>query len=424
MHNDSSIKAAELRLRQAALSKLINSLSWKAAIVRPSPVDAERTVWVVDIRKLDWDRHDLWRKVLALYPYGLKHNRYPDDAKVREAAKKIHEMAGTTLPAVRADWFIATASRPPLYHDLLRLPDTAGELEALLKVDVRDNFRRNQLARAGFTSSGVSVHNRMVERHEAAHGAYWLSFDSNSSDGESSFVRFPLGPRFKGNPFADKAFVHAGGEIIFHLPNGLQGYLLVDDKGKRIDRGPIAVVRDKTETAGSVEVVNGLSCMSCHKHGMIKDFSDIVRANTRLGGESLDKVRELYVTDKEMKKLLDADEAQFLRGLERATGQFLEVGKGPDSAITDFPEVIGPIARSYLLREVDAATAARELEIKDKATLEAAIKANDRLRRLGLLPLAQGNTIKREVWESRAGLISPFQETALALKLGSSSLEK
>jgi hypothetical protein len=63
---------------------------------------------------------------------------------------------------------------------------------------------------------------------------------------------------------------------------------------------------------------------------MIKDFKDVVRAGTRLGGDPLDKVRELYVPAREMNALLDRDEEKFLRALDRATGLFLKVGKGRD----------------------------------------------------------------------------------------------
>ncbi len=237
-------------------------------------------------------------------------------------------------------------------------------------------------------------------------------------------MRFPLGPNVKSNRFADEAFEHAGGEIIFNLPNGLQGSLLTDAKDNRINEGPTEVVRDKSETAGSVAVVNGLSCMSCHQHGMLKDFTDIVRASTRVGGDALDKVRELYVPTKDLAALLDKDEDRFLRALDRSTGLFLKIGKEKDRDIKDFPELIGPIARSYLLKEVDAASAARELGIEDKAVLETAIKTNKRLIRLGLLPLARGGTIKREVWESLEALYSPMQEAARVLELGTPQREK
>ena len=67
---------------------------------------------------------------------------------------------------------------------------------------------------------------------------------SSRSEGTGNLFRFPLGPAFADNPFPNQAFEHAGGEIIFNLPNGLQGYLLVDAKGDRIDAGPIDIVGD------------------------------------------------------------------------------------------------------------------------------------------------------------------------------------
>ena len=40
------------------------------------------------------------------------------------------------LPFVRADWFVFAASRPPLYHDVLGLPEIRSELEKRLEIDV------------------------------------------------------------------------------------------------------------------------------------------------------------------------------------------------------------------------------------------------------------------------------------------------
>ena len=65
------------------------------------------------------------------------------------------------------DWFIATASLPPLYHDILDLPETDRELEERLEVNVVENIRNapgKRVWRAGFNDSGVSNHNRVVER--------------------------------------------------------------------------------------------------------------------------------------------------------------------------------------------------------------------------------------------------------------------
>ena len=51
---------------------------------------------------------------------------------------------------MRADWFVAVASRPPLYHDILQLPRSEGELEKMLRVDVLENIRQERAVRAGF----------------------------------------------------------------------------------------------------------------------------------------------------------------------------------------------------------------------------------------------------------------------------------
>jgi mono/diheme cytochrome c family protein len=424
LYNNPAVSGQDLRLYEAALAKLLNSLSWKRAVVVPQPVDEQRTVFVVDVRKLDWDRHNLWLEVLKAYPYGLKHQDYPDDDATRKTAEDLYELAGTELPDVRIDWFIATAARPPLYHTLLQLPKDARELERRLSVDVRQDFLNDDLARAGFTASGISRHNRMVERHESHFGAYWKSYDFKSDDGTANLNPFPLGPKFEGNTYNDQAFEHAGGEIIFNLPNGLQGYLLVNAKDERIDEGPVDIVRDKTETSGSVAVVNGISCMSCHQHGMIKDFKDGVRLGAALKGQPRDKLRKLYAEPAAMTGLLEEDESRFLSGLDRATGLFLKVGTDAKKDIQEFPEEIGPLARLYKNREVGAAEAAYELGFKDADTLKTVIESNGELARLGVKALSQGGTLKREFWESDKGLTSVFQETARILRRGTPQRER
>src|SRR5262249_28963206 len=140
------------------------------------------------------------------------------------------------------------------------------------------------VVRAGFNGSGVANNNRLIERHEASYGAYWKSYDFAPLDGPDRDFRdlfqHPLGPAPAPN-----AFRHAGGEIIFNLPNGLQGYMLVDADGKRIDKAPTNVVKDVKQRDGAV--VTGVSCMSCHVKGMIAKDDQIrpsVEKNPRAFG--------------------------------------------------------------------------------------------------------------------------------------------
>lgn len=415
LYNNPAVPEADLYVYRAALSKAINSLSWKHRIVLPRAVDREQTLFAVDIRKLDWDRDNLWYEIMQAYPYGLRYRNHPDPT-LQKLDEDITERTGCELPLVRADWFVATATRPPLYHRLLRLPASATELERQLDVDVRANFLRDELARAAFAQSGVSGQNRLVERHDARYGAYWKSYDFKVDNPLSNLTQLPLGPRFHANPFADQAFEQDGGEIIFNLPNGLQGYLLINGKDQRIDKGPIEVVGDSQKTSGTNEIITGVSCMACHDRG-VKPFRDQVRDGTAVLGEARRKVRRLYPESQVMDAMLREDTDRFLVAERKATTPFLApVGAGPE---THAAEPIGEIARLYRLVDLDLRAAACELDVADPRDLKVLIQGSKRLREEGLAPLLrEGGTIKRADWE-RVGATSLMQRVAREIEAGS-----
>lgn len=440
LHNNPAIPDADLGVYRAALSKALNSLSWKSRIVEPKQLDKEGTLFVVDVRQLDWDRHNLWNEVLRAYPYGLTYGTHAN-SELRQLDQEIAQMTGCVLPLVRADWFIATATRPPLYHTLLfdeylpalraRPTDaqaaksgnpkkmTAHDLEEHLKMDVALNFREDKLARAGFAKSGVSGQNRLVERHEPDQSSYyWKSYDFKPDNGRGRLTRFPLGPLAlfpKGrHPFAGQAFAHDGGEIIFSLPNKLQGYLLVNAKDERIDEGPIQVVSDGLKTSGTPAIVNGVSCMACHKHGMI-GFNDTVRDGSAVFGQAEEKVKLLFPDKAAMAQLVDADQRRFLDGLDSAVGRFLRVGADKRKPLQEFTEPVGEIARLYRLGYLDLRTAACELDLEKEEDLVKKV-GEKRFKQLGLDGLLQpGGLIGRLEWEAVDG-ISLMQEVARELR--------
>lgn len=441
LHNNKKVSDAQMRHYRAGLAKLINSLSWRKAIVYPKPVDPAGTVLAIDLRDLDWDLNDNWGKVTGFdprkdpkkplflpphqgYPYALTHDRNPDDADLNTMAKQVYQLAGTEIPAVRADWFLSAASLPPLYHELLHLPLYVEDLEKQLKVNVAYNFQRDKLARAGFVKSNVSTQNRLVERHDAIFGAYWKSYDFKGNDGDANLLQYPLGPLnlFPKNkhPYQNQAFVHDGGEMIWALPNGLHAYMLSDGKGARIDFGPTDVVRDKQETAGrGPEIVNGMSCMACHKHGMVELPKDDIRLGAGLQGAAREKIRRLYPEQKAMTALVEEDERDYLAAVDRILTPYLRVGPDKDKDIKQFPEVVTSLASPYLKGAVDVEQAARELGMKPEE-LKVSIKANGKLRdTLGLkIWTTSGGVLKRQTWESVREVYSPFQEAAAELQLG------
>jgi serine/threonine-protein kinase len=381
--------------------------------VLPRAVDEEATILAIDLRDLGWTGHEQWQRLLEEYPYGVQRRN--------QAARQVYELTDCDMPYLRADWFVRHAARPPLYHDLLKLPKSAAELEKSLEVDVRRNFEADRLWRAGFRKSGVSAQNRMVERHDAKHGAYWDSYDFAKNDGRADLLQFPLGPRFPGGQNLG-AFDHDGGEIIFHLPNGLQAYLLAKADGTRIEEGPQTIVNDPNQFSGTFSIVNGISCMGCHKHGMIA-FEDTVRATfAGVDNATADKVRRIYPAKEEMQRLVQADMERFLTAVDKATGNLVRTGPDDRRKITEFPEPVTKAAKDYdrllsiedVARELglpESPEKAQKLSIPHAAEL-AGIFKTAAFRRLGLSPLASGETLAREVWEKA------LQAAVLELKLG------
>ncbi|WP_417744172.1 transcriptional regulator [Rosistilla oblonga] len=415
---------ADLRLYRAAVVKLLNSVSRRSRIVNPPMVDvpaersSEGSVFRVDLRDFGWSAAD-WQLALQGYPFGLSWN----DNKLQAFARDIEQLVGSLsfdgIAYVRADWFVTKASRPATYHALLNIPETAGELETRLGVDTKQDFLQDRLNRAGFAGSGVSHQNRLVDRHEGSVASYYYrSYDFDKAFGRGVLYRFPLGPRFDGNPHDQFAFEHAGGEIIWDLPNGLQGYMLVDAEGKRIDKGPIEIVRDMREIAGSPEIVNAVSCIGCHRHGLL-DYRDMVSGSQSLTSNDRTKVDALYTRPDRLQEILTSDRNRYLAALKLAIGPYLQIHEATDTAITEFPEPISTVAKWYD-QDMSLADVAAELGFEDATALAPTIQYNQKLKDLGLAPLASDSTIPRRMWDTQQESPSSiFQRTAVALGVGS-----
>ncbi len=423
LHNNPNVYDEELNLYKAALSKLINSLHQQPDIVVPRPIDPHQTVYAVDLSEMRWSEEDQWSPIMSKYPYLVSYDTSREGAALARDVADIEldvlQMSGSSLPQlyVRADWFVAVASRPPLYHTLLELPETTEALEKSLRVTVIEDFLNGNLARGGVIRSGISTQNRVMDRHRAIHGSYWKSYDFKTNTDDHSALRNPLGPKFEGNSFNDNAaFVHDGGEMIFSLPDGMQGYFLTDADGKRIDKGPIEIVRDSNETSGSPVVVNGLSCMACHKNG-VRPFQDELAQSLLVGSGARAKVNDLFREHEQMDDLLKKDERRFLVATLQAVEPFLPVTNVNE--LRDFTEEpIQLLARRYH-QELDAATVAAELGFPNSEQLQRAFGANFNAGRI-LGPVTRGGVIKRADWDTRPaeGRNTNFQTVASELGKG------
>ena len=366
-----------LRAYQIALSKLVNSLSWGSEIIQPQPIDPRKTIFYIDLRRYEWDvRNDAWTQIEQEYPYNIEFDS-ETQAGLSKKLTDLRQEMDCEVPFVHVDWFLATASLPPLYHDILDLPETDRELERDLGIDVARNLQSApgvRVWRAGLNDSGVSKNNRVVERHKSQHGAYWKSYDFAGNVGVRNIVDYPLN------------FRHDGGEIVFNLPNGLQAYYISDASGSRIDEAPTRIVSNPDERDGIVR--NGISCIGCHTEGM-KTFEDGVREvfTKAPDGPAKVQVLRLYVEKAKMDELVSEDTERYRQALKATGGVF---------------GGIEPVYRFYKAFEgpMDAAHAAAAVGLEMEAFLEK-IRKKASLQRLGLRTLeSESGNVKRDAWTS------------------------
>ncbi len=374
-----------------ALSKLINSLSWKFEITNPIPIDEAQTIFYIDLRRYEWNNigTDVWTQIEQKYPYDIAFD--PEtQVGLLEKLTQLQTETGSTMPFVHVDWFLATASLPPLYHDILGLPQTDRLLETQLEVDVANNLRHApgiNVWRAGFNDSGVSSNNRVVERHTSRYGAYWKSYDFAGSVGSQNIFTHPLD------------FTHDGGEIIFNLPNGLQAYFLVDANGNRLNDAPIDIVSNPA--ASDPTVRNGLSCIGCHTQGM-KKFEDSVRAAIEQDDNppyNKEQALRLYPEQSVLDELVQKDTQRFQQALEKIGGPFADDAsrqrffkQHENEPVQRFHEAFqAPLDASHAAAAVGLETAEFLTQIREKQSL----------KNLGLQTLTVVNgTVKRDAWTS------------------------
>jgi len=396
--------ADEIKTIRQGLFKLINSLSLNPTTVTPKAIDSKALVFAIRLSDYSW-KASTWRKLNLANPYLL-----------RRVADFLAPSSGddTVDPnIIRADWFVATASKAPvysniLYDDLLNVRTASRSflnlLERRLNLSRRENIASMQAMRSGFNNSGVSQNNRIIERHifppeSLSSGAYWISYDFDGNSPElnlrQNIFRFPLGP-FGDGP----TFKHAGGEIIFNLPNQLQAYALVSESGEALAKAPQTIVSDPLRPDRAVE--NAVSCMSCHATGILPkrdQVRDSILQNTaRLTENERRAVLKLYPESKVFEEAQKQDSERFQTALANL-------------GLTH--EGIEPISTATLLyeKDLDLKAVAGELQVEPEQILRALDSSRILNDNLGVLRSQRG-TVKRDVFlEEYRNLYSALKRT-------------
>ena len=346
-----------------SLSKILNSLSWNSKLVLPKPVNASKTIFALDIRQLNnvdlgkrnWSRNR-WQQFFnsKSYPY---QNRTPSDD-----FKKIKQIVKSAVPILRLDWFVTIASVAPFYYDLLGIPSGFNSITKFAKFLEADQKPRihagdsHLVNRIGVTNAGPSssekdrvIQSNGIGRYVGPNGKkgnLWSTFDfaSDTRRKDSDIFRSPTSELAEDPIFNDNfEFAHDGGEYIFTLPNGMLGFMVADALiGRRLNFAPIDLVVDRNRLGtnaynlsenlydgndsitsprriqgGLAAVVTGLSCMGCHRSGLIHAEDEMLKYFEQREDDGFNEyVKSLY-DGSQMQKDIDSDNAVYQRSLHQ-----------------------------------------------------------------------------------------------------------
>jgi serine/threonine-protein kinase len=300
------------------LVKMLNMLSVNPTIEEPIPVNADETLYRIDLRDYDWDIAvdvegvnfaDKWEAIADANPYAVEFvGDDADDAK---------DDTQTAFPIMFADQMMDVAVIGNLYYAIIGvdvnqlLTDfVANELQ----IDVAQNILDEEegTIRAGTTKSRISRQDRVVERHELGvrAGALWQSFDFEDVNNNESIFEDPFG------------FIAGGTEAIFTLPNGMLGYIIADANNVIVEDSDILLDTNQN----NFRAVTSVSCSNCHSAGfipVIDEVGPIALANAReigLDRDEIEQLESIYVTPQEFARQVQDDSQQFYqRALQAAS---------------------------------------------------------------------------------------------------------
>jgi len=276
-----------------AIDKGINSLnSLTNDVFHVEPIDKASTIWRLDVRTIGLNQQDLAAIDAA------------DTINIVSTTKKglINQaLSGKKKPWYPADTFLDIAYRQSqIYYRLLRIPPVFTDFLKSIGVDQVGSFARLDSQFIGSNSSPITIQKpRLIWRLTEARtqqAFYWQTGDINSQ------------PTAAKNPFQNPLLNGTGGvelyqfdasEVIYTLPNGLQGYAIFSGAGQRLDAAPPDVVRDTRSPI--TPIISLFSCSGCHNQGIIPMVDEVrphVIANAaQFNANDVELVKKLYLQD-------------------------------------------------------------------------------------------------------------------------------
>lgn len=346
-------------------------------------------------------RTDEVRKVP--YTVRVKKNRVALSPALNKAtAVGVAAVTKTNFPIVEYRWFLANALVEPRYHELLGLDDSEASVLKLADANERKTDDLGAQLRGAVLFSEVAHRNRLLERTPTrlkyGRGSFHRSFDFKTSLAAQDVLKDTL---------TVNADAH---EIIWTLPNGLQGYYVSDAKGKRLDKADADIAISRRGRWHDPQVRTAFVCMDCHlrQKGWIEvddEVREYAKKEITLAVSVFEKgekdrgrrVRQKFL-QADFNELLQADQTVVETAVRAATG-----GKAGLTCAETAREVMESIAE-YLQEPVTLAQLARELGVP-QARLVRAIEKTPGLDH-ALVGLRINRTQRRDQTEQIFGQIA------------------
>jgi mono/diheme cytochrome c family protein len=362
---------AEMVIYRQAVIKLLNSLSWSFTPVPLDGVDDSQTVLRVDLSRIGWNAA-MWDRITSLYPYTSLEQSM--------AGARIGELTGTAVPVLRGDWLVFAGSQPPLYYELLGLPDRQASLLKSFRIDFEANIAAGHVKRLAMPSSSVAHSGRLIERHAFGNGAYWTIYEGLQNWGHADAFNNLTSPTGAGaKPI--------GSLSIFSLPNGLNGFFITNADGERLNDVPPSIVNLHNQP--TAQMTAGISCLGCHGDGVRNALNDQrapLQSEQTIGKELHDRLLALYPSSEEFNRLQREDNDRLARAMTAA-------GLDATLALNGVDPIVALSARYE--RAVDLVQAAAELGL-DTTTAPTQLAQIDGEQRLLARRLIQDTAPRRQ----------------------------
>jgi hypothetical protein len=300
---------ADLTVDRQGLFKLLNMLSGEAAIALPEALNADQTLYRIDLRRFGWERAitvngtrhtDVWEAIASANDYAIPF--VGDDADDANAA------SGSAVPLMFADHMLDVASIGNLYYAIIGV-DTTQRLSNFiaegLQIDLAQNLLDEETLRAGTTRSRITRVDVMVQRDQLGirEGVLWQSFEFAANQ---SIFENPL------------AFASAGRQVIFTLPNGMLAFLIADATDTLVEDSDILLDTNQN----NFRAITSVSCANCHAQGIlpvVDEVRDVVLANaTMFDQPTVAQVQAVFAAPADFARVAGADSQDYQRALQAA----------------------------------------------------------------------------------------------------------